>query len=342
MRKIRIINLLIVNIFILILLLIMGEISLRILNPNYQLYKRTYPNQCIDHAFNSNLVKVNWPRKDSVLGWVCKNGVNLYFSNPSLNDHEIIYKINKYGFRDIINFETQNLITTKKKVMFLGDSFIFGVYLKEEETIISRLEKNNGGHFSFYNFGIPGYGIDQMYLTFKLFRKIIKPDIIILFYIDNDIPRVSEAYRKIEGMNKPSFEIRNDTLILRKNDKPNLFETILQNSYLFNRFYKWYIDHESIKIVKRIISDLIISTKNNKEELIIIRCPVKEYFKNGTQIKRYSLSDYLKNKSIKYIELYNELNNKYNYNSLYLRKDEHLSAYGALVISNILERLIFK
>jgi hypothetical protein len=46
-------------------------------------------------------------------------------------------------------------------------------------------------------------GIDQMYLAYEKWENVIRPQVVILAFIDEDVDRVLEAYRVFEGMNKP-------------------------------------------------------------------------------------------------------------------------------------------
>ena len=331
-----------VNILILIFLLLLGEVGLRLINSNYQLYKRTYPNEYKNHIINEDYVHVVWPRKDSLLGWVCNNRHALKFSNRELNKLNIQYQINNEGFRNDFDFENQSNQNVKERILLLGDSFAFGVYLSENQTIISDLKNIGNGNLDFVNLGIPGYGIDQMFISYGRFQNLLKPNVVIVLYIDEDILRVYEAYRKGEGMNKPSFELTDDTLSLRTNDKPNIIEWIFQNSFLLNRFYHRYSEYESKNICEKIFSSLIEKTKLNNQKLLVVRCPVKEYFANGEQIDRYSFGDYFKNKSVRYIELFDSLYTKHidDYDELYFKGDQHLTVYGARIVSKILEKII--
>ena len=50
--------------------------------------------------------------------------------------------------------------------MLLGESFLFGVYLDYNCTLVGFLEQIDSTN-RYYNLGIPGYGIDQMFMTFR-------------------------------------------------------------------------------------------------------------------------------------------------------------------------------
>lgn len=104
-----------VNILILFSLLVATEFLLRISFPNFQLYKCTFPGQYNDRAFEKNNVKVSWPEKCDELGWVCKQDSMLNFSSIIYNKFQIIYRINKEGFRNRQDFSTPNNLSSEKK-----------------------------------------------------------------------------------------------------------------------------------------------------------------------------------------------------------------------------------
>ena len=97
----------------------------------------------------------------------------------------------------------------------------------------------------------------------------IKPHIIVFMFIDEDVPRVLEAYRVLEGMNKPSFELNNGELVLRsmRKEPPYISMKVLEKSKLFNPFYQRYLESVSDNIVGKIFSDLITCIKNNRQSL---------------------------------------------------------------------------
>lgn len=332
------------NLLVFILLLIISEIALRIFYPSLHNYLRTYPDQFQDRAFGRENTIVNWPEKDFDLGWVCKQDSLLKFSNKLYNSEPIIYKINKEGFRNRIDISNKDGLSNKKKIMLLGDSFIMSVYLSEDNSITFNLSNEVNPNYVLYNLGIPGYGIDQSLLAYEKYVKIIAPEIVILFYIDDDIPRVLEAYRKVEGMNKPSFDIANDNLKLRTNSNQGCSEKFFENSYLLNKFYKKYMQYYSIEITKKIFDRLMNQSSLNNHKLYIIRCPVLESFDNFRTNDFYSFKEYFIGKHQTYIELIDSMSNLQHdfIQSLYLEKDGHPSRRGAKYFAKVLSKIIFK
>lgn len=68
------------------------------------------------------------------------------------------YQSNSQGFRSSREFD-ENF--DGRRIAFLGDSFTFGWGVEENETFAALLESKLE-HTRSYNFGIRGFGVDQM------------------------------------------------------------------------------------------------------------------------------------------------------------------------------------
>lgn len=342
MKFLKVIKLFSINLLIFISLFIFAEFGIRVLFPGLQLYQRTYPFQFKDLGFDKNQTKVNWPKKDSLLGWVCSPDSLLKFSNTQYNKLDIKYTINKEGFRNSINFSEISRVKENKRILLLGDSFIMSVYLNEDQTITNELRKRLGKNFSVYNLGIPGYGIDQSILAYEKYQKIIDPDIVILFYIDDDISRVLESFRKVEGMNKPSFDLIEGKLTPRYSSQRGISISLMENSYLLNKFYKKYMDYYSIDLTENLFQRLINNTKSNKQNLVIVRCPVHENFIGDGSNEFYSFKEFFNANGTYYIELEDSLNHlSLEHTSKYfLENDGHPSKEGAEQFASKLKSIV--
>lgn len=108
-------------------------------------------------------------------------------------DHEYLYRIvpkssdeiNNMGYRDPLNFTTQR--SRKKRIAFLGDSFIYGIDVPSEKTVPKELERMLGEDYEVYNMGVYGYGPDQSLMQLRDEVLSLKPDLVILsIFAGND------------------------------------------------------------------------------------------------------------------------------------------------------------
>lgn len=325
-----------INTLVLLILILILELVLQILKP-YDLYKRTYPNQIKDRTFNPKQVKVNWMKIDTTVGWVCSASDYLQFTNKFYNAYKIKYMINKEGYRASFNF-TDEISSSKNKIMLLGESFLFGVYLDYNNTMVGYLEQIDSIN-RYYNFGIPGYGLDQIFMTFRKYIDVIHPDIIVLIYIDDDIPRILESYRIVEGLNKPSYKMFAEGFEHRLGSDDKFLLKLLNNSYVLNKFYQKYLDYAAIAFTKKILNQI---KKESKKEVIIIRWPRKEMLSWNKLDWYYDLSEFCKDNDIQFINLADLFVNfsAEKIRSFYLAYDGHPSEIGNKYVAKLLHKEI--
>ena len=170
------------NLVLLSGLLVLVEAGLWFFFPDYQYYYRTHPGQ---PDLEAVLTKsdANWLRPHPNLGWVCQQKQALQFPSPPFAE-EITYHINKQGYRNAFDFN-DSFPKHKKRVLLLGDSFLFGIYLKEQKTIASQLQLVKGEEYLFFNISIPAWGLDQMYQAYQEYIDQINPDQVILAFVDD-------------------------------------------------------------------------------------------------------------------------------------------------------------
>lgn len=79
-------------------------------------------------------------------------------------------------------------------IALVGDSFTFGEEVKYEESYGYHLEQMLGSPFRVLNFGVPGYGLAQMFLRYERDVRLWKPKISIFSFISHDLIRTLWVY----------------------------------------------------------------------------------------------------------------------------------------------------
>lgn len=140
---------------------------------------------------------------DEEVGWrPTPNGSSTLVGNRPYH-----VKHNSYGFRD----REWNFSQRGPRVMILGDSFMWGFDADDAERFSTQLAKRLP-KFSFFNFGVSGYGTDQELLTLRKFAPLVKPSIVLLsFCSENDVGE-NTHHRVHNGYFKPYFEAEADKL----------------------------------------------------------------------------------------------------------------------------------
>ena len=136
---------------------------------------------------------------DSQLGWVnMKNrrAIDRYGPNKSTTH-------NALGLRATREY-TAAIPAGRYRIIFLGDSFTYGVGVGDAGTYPAQLE-TLAPSIEAVNMGVAGYGIDQMYLLYMRERRRLYTNLLVLAFIGDDLRRMKL------------------TAFLTQNPKPRLF-----------------------------------------------------------------------------------------------------------------------
>ena len=135
-----------------------------------------------------------------------------------------IYQSDRYGFNNPdINYDNN----TKERVMLIGDSFVHGACVDQEDTLSSQLNKVNIPSFSI-SYG--GNGPLLELATLIEYIHVLKPKIVIWFYAENDLPNlVIEKKSKflMQYLRKNNFT---QNLSQRQNEIDLLWKKILNQN----------------------------------------------------------------------------------------------------------------
>jgi hypothetical protein len=323
------------NLLLLAFLLLISEGAYRALYPEKTLSVRTFPGEHANRA-------LSWARPTPEFGWV--------FSGRNLDTFKHAGKsvwtasVNQDGFRSTSDYGDIRPKNFAKRIMVLGDSFTFGPYINDPETLPAILQQKLGRGYEVYNFAIPGWGIDQMYLAFLRYVDKVDPDFVILVYIDDDILRVFESFRTVEGLNKPSFAVNGGRLRSRNRDKPGVLEWLATHSLIVNEFYnKVFRYRESKSITEILFAELSRQTRRRAQELIVFRYPVKTEVLKKQRGNELDLGDFFKSNRIMYMDPFDEIvaaqNKKQGMTSkFYLAQDSHPAKDGNDFVANYILR----
>ena len=184
--------------------------------------------------------------------------------------------------------------------------------------------------YEFYNLEIPGWGLDQMYLSYKKYADLIKPQIIVLLYIDDDVPRIYEAFRIMEGMNKPSFSLSENRLVPRTPESP-WKRYVINKSIIANKLYVIYKDIDIKRLANALFAALIADTHERGQQFIVLRLPL---LSDGPDAWRFK--EFFAEKNTLYIDLRDQMPRE---KKIYLPNDQHFSAVGTAYVAEFISKL---
>ena len=165
---------------------------------------------------NSPTVLYRFDRYDASTGWRAKSTLRnmRVFGDKVLNT-------NAQGFRGTRDFSVPK-DTTKTRILLLGDSFTFGEEVSDDESYAYHLEQLLP-NVEVLNFGVHGYGHDQMLALLTDVGVHYKPDVVLLGFVAADMSRNTLRFRDYA---KPWYTIDADTLVRHGTPVPTAAETL--------------------------------------------------------------------------------------------------------------------
>jgi hypothetical protein len=204
---------------------------------------------------------------DDYLGW---KGIKGFKGKSKITNVDI--EINAQGFRDedFLKKLKHAERTGSKKILFLGDSVLYGFLIRKEDRISEQLKKvysNQGEEVVTFNAGIPAFGTGQQLRVFEKLYSQLNPHIVILLFVKNDIADSSLPYdyRYLDRVYKPFYDFEGNLLF--NNVVPKRFSLSLKNTFLDKFSFKRLIDK-----IQYLIDDLrysshgILENKRIKQE----------------------------------------------------------------------------
>jgi len=97
----------------------------------------------------------------------------------------------------------------ERRLLCLGDSFAFGLWCDEDETVVARLaaqanareaERKSGLAWRALDLGVPGYHLGQTLRAFEQDGLALEPDVVVLYYNTNDIEQSGFYYDEELGL----------------------------------------------------------------------------------------------------------------------------------------------
>ena len=167
-------------------------------------------------------------RYDAELGWAPVPNS----SSVVTNARTIHVQHNSLGFRDI-EFERD----ARPRVLFLGDSFVWGVDAEADERFTDLLRTRMPG-FNIVNAGVSGYGTDQEYLLLQRIWPKIQPALVVLIFCADNDRLDNVANIRYDGYQKPYFATAADgSLQLRGQPVPTSRQLYIKQNWLVRHLW---------------------------------------------------------------------------------------------------------
>jgi lysophospholipase L1-like esterase len=118
---------------------------------------------------------------DDNLGWRATPDYKFsgYRKDAGGNSYPVKITTNQHGFRMF-----GDVTSSRKKVLFIGDSFTQALHVSDDKTYYGILSQRLP--IEVFAYGAGGYGTLQEYMILKNFVQLIDPDVILMQYTSND------------------------------------------------------------------------------------------------------------------------------------------------------------
>lgn len=156
------------------------------------------------------------PKKNEFQGGFVRNKSFLWWSLP---DTSVAFELNynKYGFRDV-DWQTSKP-EVKKRVLFVGDSFVEGIMSQDCQTIPSYFQQASSGSTEVMNAGMLGTSIGDYLQLIADAVPIFNPDMVVMVIYANDFTS--------DEIKIPSHNLKEE---FYSTTTPRLFELLNQHS----------------------------------------------------------------------------------------------------------------
>jgi hypothetical protein len=244
------------------------------------------------------------------------------------------YRSNTQGFRAAADFTAAD---PRKKIALVGDSYTFGAGVDFTDTFGAVLQRKSPTRV-IYNLGMPGFGIDQVWMSVRHQAIGFKPDLIVAGIVDADFERSLVPYRAAEGFNKPTFKLVNKTLAQRTQEAPpnSLVHFLEEHSSIWavtHRLPKWlgrkYPIGGYYRLNEAILAAMMEDCRLNSVPVLFVYIPTSEFQPFP------ALAGYMRRIGANYIDL-TEIRPAPPH-SIYLPRDGHLSVEGHRYVAALID-----
>lgn len=202
-----------------------AEVAVRVLKP-YEIDYPLYPGDVEESADLRGSTRL-----DPHIGWRFEPNAVVRDDGP---DFDVTYQCDADGFRAVCERPGAT-----QRVMFVGDSFTFGVGVEGKDTFVERFADLSPG-VRVDNVGMAGFGVDQMWRALVDAVEARKPDIVVVSFVIDDLTRSMTAYRYRNGwMRKPAYQLDDGALVeLTAENSPGAAQRFFERKFELAEAYR--------------------------------------------------------------------------------------------------------
>lgn len=152
-----------------------------------------------------------WTEHHPELGWFHQKNKQARLQKDPIDTMIIM---NSEGLRSLREYQ-EAVPAGKTRIMAIGDSFVMGFGVENQEAFPAVMEQEHGD-WEVMNFGVAGYGLDQMLMIVRHFAPRYRPNVVLVGIFPEDFWRSTRAFADT-GHAKPYFVLSSDGKLNLKN-----------------------------------------------------------------------------------------------------------------------------
>ncbi len=310
----------------------------------------------------------SWVEYHPRLGWAHQRSKQCVLRK---NNQEIALSTNSLGLRGNREY-ARSKPHGVTRIYALGDSFVFGFGVLDSDTFPAQMESSEPS-YEVMNLGVPGYGIDQIYLSLGEFGYAYAPDIVLIAVYPEDFWRATRSFSDA-GHGKPYFVRRPDgSLELRHQPVPpdknfsvdqfpdqimqNRIERFLWHSHLYRLLRRAWI--RTLKLAGRadpdssnewilgraILERMVGDIKGRHVRPVILIVPPQRWITGTLEPVRDSLIRFGQVQGVEVLDLtpvFRDALREAPVETWYIANDHHWTAAGNRLVADYLLRYFAK
>lgn len=229
-----------------------------------------------------NVPENSWVEYHPVLGWYSQKNKTALLD--SQNFQQVIVHTNSAGFRGAREYAVPKP-SGVFRVAAIGDSFVFGFGVQDPETYSALLESQSQSR-EVLNLGVPGYGIDQIYLSYREVARKYRPDLVLVGIFPEDFWRCTRSFAD-SGHVKPYFTLSpNGKLVLHNVPVPppfslnrDQFPPLLERNSLQKILDRSVLYRLAAKPLTRLARNMRLIDPDTSEEWIVGRAILRQFIR---------------------------------------------------------------
>lgn len=255
----------------------------------------------------------------------------MHYRYPPDSPVEIKITSNADGFRSSRELEQRD---ERKRIMIIGDSFVFGDGVEEQDrfsNILETLEPN----WRIDNLGMTGFGPDLMLRAFESVGLALTPQIAVFCMYTDDFRRVRPYYAGV-GFKIPRYKLESGKLItIPYPEKSLLHESAIYHSI---RHIYWTKSDAIYRLNEAILDRFLSLAHAHQIQPVIIFLPGRGD-KSWDKERRFWLKNYSQQHSVPFND-FTDLVHSYKRKDVFIYNNPHLNSRGHQIVAEALYQFL--